>query len=274
MFGRECTDVAFDSQCYTLGMSQSVAPVDPLVPPVEKLYDGTSSVQEFIDFGEGFVNTYSDSAGRPAAFCVVSGRGLRQRVGCTRADAPPVSPGRYEGLDINRESVEWLQERYRPYPAFHFTHANVHNKMYNPGGVESSASYRLPYPDATFDVALLKSVFTHMLPEEVRHYLSELARVLKPTGRVVVTYFLLNQESLGQMSRGKDLLKMDFDWQGDPLCRIADRAVPEAAVAHDELRIRNYSIEAGLSVHDITFGNWCGRPSFLGFQDLMILVRP
>ncbi len=255
-------------------MSQFVAAVDPLVPPVEKLYDGTSSTQEFVDFGEGFVN-----------HILIPRVGLQPSasfldVGCGNGSVARaltrhmVSPGRYEGLDINRESVEWLQERYRPHPAFHFTHANVHNKMYNPGGVESSASYRLPYPDATFDVALLKSVFTHMLPEEVRHYLSELARVLKPTGRVVVTYFLLNQESLGQMSRGKDLLKMDFDWQGDPLCRIADRAVPEAAVAHDELRIRNYSIEAGLSVHDITFGNWCGRPSFLGFQDLMILVRP
>ncbi len=253
-------------------MTQSVTPVDPLVPPVEKLFDGSSSVQQFIDFGEGFTNSI-----------LIPRVGLQPTasfldVGCgngsvARALTRHLSSGRYEGLDINRESVEWLQERYRPYPAFSFTHANVYNKMYNPSGADASANYRLPYPDATFDVVLLKSVFTHMLPHDVRHYLSELARVLKPTGRLVSTYFLLNQESLGLLSRGKGQLKVPFEWNGDSLCRIADEAMPEAAVAHDELRIRNYSIDAGLSVHDITFGDWCGRPSFLGFQDLMILVR-
>ena len=41
------------------------------------------------------------------------------------------------------------------------------------------------------DVAFLTSVFTHMLPEDVEHYLDELARVLKPGGRTLITWFLL-----------------------------------------------------------------------------------
>ncbi len=43
---------------------------------------------------------------------------------------------------------------------------------------------------------LLTSVFTHMLPQDMDNYLSEVARVLKPDGRCLITYFLLNPESL------------------------------------------------------------------------------
>jgi hypothetical protein len=49
--------------------------------------------------------------------------------------------------------------------------------------------------------------------------------------------------------------------------------MPEEATAHDEARIRSYAAEAGFSVFEMTFGNWCGRPSLLGLQDLVILIK-
>ena len=49
---------------------------------------------------------------------------------------------------------------------------------------ETKASeYTFPYEDGEFDVVVLTSVFTHMLPDDVAHYLDEIARVLKPGGR-------------------------------------------------------------------------------------------
>lgn len=244
-----------------------------LIPPVEKLYDGSSSAEQFVAFGEGFVhNILVPRAGlRPSDsfFDLGCGNGSVARA-LTRV---LVSPGRYEGMDINAESVDWLQQHYREHPGFRFTHANVYNKMYNPGGVASASAYRLPYEDETFNFALLKSVFTHMLPADVRHYLKELSRVMRPGGRAVVTYFLLNDESRAFVAKDRDEVKMRFDWQGDPKCRVADETVPESATAHDELRVRSYTMDAGFTVSEILFGNWSGRPSLLGLQDAMVVIK-
>lgn len=49
--------------------------------------------------------------------------------------------------------------------------------------------------------------------------------------------------------------------------------IREDATAHDEARIRSYAAEAGFSVFEMTFGSWCGRPSLLGLQDLVILIK-
>jgi hypothetical protein len=49
--------------------------------------------------------------------------------------------------------------------------------------------------------------------------------------------------------------------------------MPEAAVAHDEARVRAYTASAGLSVCELAFGDWCGRPSLLGLQDVVIAVK-
>ena len=47
-----------------------------------------------------------------------------------------------------------------------------------------------------------------MVAEEVEHYLSEIARVLKPGGRCLISFFLLNEESLGLIARGKSTIDL------------------------------------------------------------------
>lgn len=236
------------------------------------LYDGSTSVDQFVAFGEGFVQ-----------HILVPRAGLQPTdvfldLGCGNGSVARAltsylqSPGRYEGLDVSGDSVRWLQENYAGRPAFRFTHANVFNKMYNPRATVKAAEYRLPYPDGTFTQALLKSVFTHMHPRDVRHYLRELGRVIRPCGRAVITYFLLNDESRALVARELDVVKMRAEWDGDPLCRVANLEMPEQATAQDETRIRSFTSEAGFSVSEIAFGNWCGRPGN-GLQDVMILTR-
>jgi len=41
-----------------------------------------------------------------------------------------------------------------------------------------------------------------LLPESMRHYLSEVSRVLKRGGRCFITFFLINEESLGMIEAG------------------------------------------------------------------------
>lgn len=244
-----------------------------LIPPPELLFDGSSSPDEFVRFGDGFVNGILLRRGYLAPSWAIldvgCGNGSVARALTSVLDAQ----GRYEGIDVSASTIAWLQDRYRLYTNFHFTHSDVFNKMYNPGGSQAAREYRFPFEADRFNTVVLKSVFTHMLPDEVHAYLREIARVLRPSGRAVISYFLLNEESRRLIARGADRLRMPFEIPGDPLCRVATPAVPEEAVAHDEARIRAYYAGVGLSVSEIVYGDWCGRPTMIGLQDLVVATK-
>ena len=102
----------------------------------------------------------------------------------------------YEGFDIVSSGIEWCQEKITwRYPNFHFELVDLHNSYYNPSGTASASDFRFPYEDGSFDFAFSTSVFTHMLPADVEHYLAEASRVLRLGGRLLATFLLLNEES-------------------------------------------------------------------------------
>src|SRR4051794_28383963 len=120
--------------------------------------------------------------------------------GCGRVAAALtrfLSPaGSYEGFDVIPELVAWCEREIAPrFPRFNFQVADVYNGEYRPDQTTPATQYRFPYADASFDFVFLISVFTHMLPDDVYHYLGEIARVMKPGGRVYASYFLLDDES-------------------------------------------------------------------------------
>ena len=248
-------------------------PKDRLVPPKAMLYDGSASPEEFVALGDGFLQaillTRAQLQPTAAVLDVGCGNGAVARPLTTYLQPP----GRYEGIDVSAASIAWLQHHYAAYPHFRFTHANVSNQLYNAQGAATPGEYRLPFADQSFDLVLLKSVFTHMLPADLLPYMREIARVLRIGGRSVITYFLLNDEARDCIERGLDAYGLKSEYPGDPLCRIANPAMPEFLVAHDERRIREYYAETGCRVVHVEFGNWSGRISPLGHQDLMIAVK-
>ena len=66
---------------------------------------------------------------------------------------------------------------------------------------------------------------------------------------------------------------LKFPLPGDSLTRIAKDEMPEWAVGHDEKRIRQYHVEAGLGTLDVCLGDWCGRTSDLGLQDMIVATK-
>jgi hypothetical protein len=52
-----------------------------------------------------------------------------------------------------------------------------------------------------------------MLPDEVSNYLSEIEQVMKPGGRAMITFFLLNQESLKLMESGMSTIDFPCDFR-------------------------------------------------------------
>jgi SAM-dependent methyltransferase len=189
--------------------------------------------------------------------------------------------GSYEGFDLISSAIEWCSADISSrYPNFRFQLLDVHNKAYNPTGKLDPRDLAFPYEEARFDVVLLASVFTHLLPAAVENYLSEIARVLKVGGRVLATFFLLNEESLGLLQQGRNRLR-EYDRLVQPGHDFGNyRTIfpenPEQMLAYDEEFVRKLCRERSLRVEEpIHFGSWAGRPRGRGpdWQDVVVAVR-
>ena len=176
--------------------------------------------------------------------------------------------GSYEGFDVVPEAVEWCRRAIGSrHPNFRFTLADIRSDRYNPGGAHDAAGYRFPYDDDSFDFAFLTSVFTHLRRPAVDNYVRELARVLRPGGRCVATYFLMNEEATRLMGGHG---QFGFD-QGEQL--VVDARVPERAVAFREDDVRALHAASGLPIEAVHYGSWCGRGRHTSFQDITVSIR-
>ena len=165
--------------------------------------------------------------------------------------------GRYCGFDIVAESVRWCRTYLsRLHQGFSFEHADIYNGLYNPAGTEASSSFDFPYEDGSFDLAFLDSVFTHMFPADVARYLDELGRVLKPGGRALLSFFVLDEASRAAMpARGTHL---QFVHAGDGWFTVSPE-VPESAIAYELSDVERMLEERRFKVKRRLYGSWSGR---------------
>lgn len=182
------------------------------------------------------------------------------------------SRGSYEGFDVVAKGVDWCKENITPrYPNFRFHLADIYNKRYNRRGKQRAEEYTFPYEHESFDFVFLTSVFTHMLPKGVENYTSEIYRVLKPGGRCLITYFLLNEESLKSIEEGTSDWK--FHHARGKWCRVVDPEQPERAVAYYEPFVQGLYHRHGLEAKLVAYGSWCGREEFLSYQDIIVAAK-
>lgn len=196
--------------------------------------------------------------------------------GCGRMAMPLttyLTTGSFEGFDIVAESIKWCQENITPrWPNFKFQHSDLFNFFYNPQGKIQAKDYRFPYPDNSFDLTFLTSVFTHMLPDDLAHYTREIARTLKPDGKALITFFILNDESLRLQETAESKIK--FIEYGDGQIFVTDPSRPEAVVGYREEAVRGVLKDNGLRLQcPIHFGSWCGRKDTVTFQDLTVASK-
>lgn len=179
--------------------------------------------------------------------------------------------GRYEGFDVVKKGVKWCQKNISSrFPNFHFRHIDLNNDLYKSSGGDAS-SFTFPYDEEQFDRIVLISVFTHMLPEEVAHYLIEISRVIKENGRCLATFFVLNEESKRLMEQ-----QSHFNFPYDHgHYRLMSERVKSANVAFEERYLKKIAEAAGLEVEHFFPGHWCGREvnDCKDFQDIMILKK-
>ncbi len=197
--------------------------------------------------------------------------------GCGRMALPLaryLTTGSYEGFDISGDAIEWCQKNITTqFPNFTFQLADIYNSAYNPRSTYQAKDYKFPYPDRTFDLTFLTSVFTHMLPQDLEHYTREIARTLKPGGRAVITFFILNEESEQLMMTRANELSFPHSY-ADGQVRVAQLSKPEAVVAYPESMVRRVLEQNGLTlIEPIYFGSWCGRSGTVTFQDVTLSER-
>jgi SAM-dependent methyltransferase len=179
--------------------------------------------------------------------------------------------GTYEGFDIVPAGIRWCQKSITPrYPNFHFTLADIRNQEYNAHGLVPAAQYRFPYENAHFDFAFLTSVFTHMRPSEVSHYLAELARVLRHGGKCLATFFIVNRESSELIDARRSSLDLSHALPG---CWTINPQIPETAVGYEEQEVARLATENGLALESLTYGKWCGRTEYLSYQDVAVFAK-
>jgi SAM-dependent methyltransferase len=182
--------------------------------------------------------------------------------------------GGYEGLDVLPWAIDWCRQEITPsHPNFSFRHADVFSAQYRPEGMPAK-DYSFPYEANRFDVACATSLFTHLLPDELERYLSEIARVLRPGGRALMTFYLLNDEALRSTESGTLPPEYRFGHDhGD--YRLTFENAPGYIVGYREEFLRKACAEAGLRLVDpIHHGQWCGRDSGLSWQDVVIAECP
>jgi SAM-dependent methyltransferase len=181
--------------------------------------------------------------------------------------------GSYWGFDIVKKGIDWCQTHItKEFEHFHFQHVNIYNKYYNKKGTIVADQFKFPYEGNFFDFIFLTSVFTHMQSAELENYIQEIARVLAPGGRAMLTFFLLNPESKQFMELGKS--HSNFEYEVNEYSKTTNPQVPEDAIAFEEQFVISLLHKNRLVIdRPIQYGAWCGREKHLTFQDLILLRK-
>ena len=249
-----------------------------LIPPIEIIAGNNIGIHD----KENILDEY-ERIGNSVAAMLKNQAGLQPEsdvfdVGCgTGRVAMPLTEylttGSYSGIDVVESSVEWCREAFHDFSNFHFFHVDLYSEFYNSDASFKAEEYRFPFDDESFDVVWSSSLFTHMLLPGVDNYLSEMARVARPGGRIWNSYLLLDEVSeplvLGPRKDGR---RMQHEVEGG---RVGYKDKPEHVVGLRKDRIFDLHQKHGLEIVDVRLSNWSGgRPDtkFRG-QDVIVAKK-
>jgi SAM-dependent methyltransferase len=241
---------------------------DPLTPPNHKSFVYGC---DFKTSGENFMSYFKDIVKlSPNAFVLDIGCGIgRSAVPLTKHLS---QQGEYQGFDIIKEGINWCTSNISTkYPNFHFQLADIHNRSYHPEGKHNASSYTFPFPDNYFDFAFSVSVFTHLVTADTENYFTQISRTLKPGGKCLNTFFILNDETKKLIANNKSTLDFSYECEG---YTTISKSEPEKAIAYNESYLRNLHEKNGFKILEpIHFGSWSGKSDFLSGQDIIVAQK-
>ena len=181
--------------------------------------------------------------------------------------------GDYLELDILPQHVLWLQNSLTPIrPKFKFHHLDAQSARYRPDGGVSATAVCLPALERKPDLFTVLSVFTHMYPAEVEHYIQIIAEAMSPTSVMYCTFFLINAESEALEQQGKSAYPLKH--RLDANCKYYDEKDPLWAIGYRQEWVLELFDRHGLEVeHPILYGLWCGRAAAKSGQDSLFVRK-
>jgi len=161
------------------------------------------------------------------------GCGVKYTQAIIQQDIPVHS---YTGVDVDKDMITYLKKHVQD-PKFSYSQVPFQNAMYNPEGKPMMSDSDLGIGDKKFNLIILLSVFTHLIPRDTRILLKILRRYIEDDGRVFFTIFI------------NDNLKKNFK------DRFADRpllkAVYKSEFLEEAIANADFKIEKILDENDI-----------------------
>jgi ubiquinone/menaquinone biosynthesis C-methylase UbiE len=240
------------------------------LPKLELLKACSSNPQAFMDVSCEFLSYFIEMADlKPDNSVLDIGCGVGRIAYSLGYYLSPV--GRYEGFDIVDETLQEAKRVITTHkPNFNFQKVDLYNQAYNPNGTLQAINFAFPYADESFDLVYLTSIFTHLMPVEVRHYLSEIHRVLKPGGRCLLTCFLLNDESQKLIAEGKTTQRLVYRYEE---YFTKNPKIPEAAIGFKEHLFLDWIAHKEFNIIGKHYGYWCSRPRYTSYQDIVVIEK-
>lgn len=192
-----------------------------------------------------------------------------------------INNGQYVGIDVVSDNIDFCRSYYQ-FKNFSFLYHQVFHSHYAPEVSDEPRYWDLD-PSST-DLALALSVWTHLNELEAGFYLSNLVEVLKPGGRAILSFFLLDnlyyqtlQRRNSELSNyynttsNKWVFDQAVDNQADFLCPVWARSAGEVVAIKYEKLIKLLK-DRKLEVLKYYPGNWKEQPG-LFFQDIIIVRK-
>jgi SAM-dependent methyltransferase len=261
-----------DFPYYFIDLVQKNDKTNDTCPPLSLMFDGPRSKEKFKTSGEQALHFYKEVAKiSPDSFMLDIGSGIGRKTIPLLSFLSPAAM--YVGMDINTTGIDWcLRNITSKNGRFMFFPVNIYNKFYSPNGSIIPNKLVLPFADNSFDVVALWSVFTHMYPDDIAHYLSEIARVLKPGGQLLCSYYLMNEQAQARIKDGSARQAIvhagDRYWTNNP-------NIPEDLIAVSDAWLGQEATKVGLAIDSIRYGAWSGNAvdsaiEQMNFQDIVI----
>lgn len=189
--------------------------------------------------------------------------------------------GGYVGIDVMKKDIDFCRCHY-PSSSFEFIHFEANNPAYAPSQ-KDRVGWNID--NASFDLVIALSVWTHLNEKDALFYIKEVNRVLKSGGKAIITVFLLDdlyERSLGMRNlkeKGKYHMTPQKQWIFDRPAYNSDMwfcpnwvQVPEEAIGVTKIGLNRLSSEGEMKIIEFYQGNWKEVPG-LFFQDILVFQK-
>lgn len=183
--------------------------------------------------------------------------------------------GHYIGIDIVPGLIEFARNFITPrYPHFQFVLLNESNRTYDSwrrtGGENGVSKLTEAVSPQSIDLAIAVSLFTHLDYADAVTMLTSIHHALKSNGRVFVTVFVLDADTIGGIEDGRAAFSFQHRTATGRL--YAEKSDdPTFAVAYDSGLLEGLISSASFQLERRVRGYWSNGGPGESFQDVLIL---